>query len=213
MDEQKIYGVTFPIGPTLPAADPRAHFVVAVAAAANDLRFIFQLYDARDDLADKGETQYLVRASAAHLLELSLVLAQASHVEVLGAMVQGFDDDRKEDFATVLAAGNGASAFSRVLWHVRNKVTFHYPKVGDKHLRRTLAEIADWEGSLEVGETHAVGRAVFADVVLSQFWLHNLEVDDELQGLGDFYRQLADATGAALRVSDEVVGRYVMRDD
>ena len=175
----------------------------------NDLLFAYRLYEDNAEGADKGEIQYLVRTSSSHLLELALVNEDGLKREATSQLFAELPDSLADSVALVRAVADGSTAFSRVVWHVRNKATWHYPKPGDKHLRRALADVADFEGSVEFGSTVSSIRNSFADVVFTQFWLHNLDSEDELEALGGFYRELAAATAAAVRIVERLLYEHL----
>lgn len=96
-----------------------------------------------------------------------------------------------------------------MLFHVRNKATWHYSRPGDRHLRRAIADTADAEGTIVFGNTVASIRNGFADVILAQFWLSTLKDEEPLRALATLYRELADTTATAVKLAERILYHHV----
>jgi hypothetical protein len=164
----------------LPAGDPEAEFVAALALASNDLRLAHKLLVlCWGDEFSAGERLALMRDAFLHVWETHLLVKEATRDHpAVDAFVSRLGDEYPgallgKDLVRALRGETGATApqARRVLELARNTVA-HYPKPGDKGLGAALRQLgaAVISADVEYGDTMGDVRALFADEIAHQ-WL------------------------------------------
>jgi hypothetical protein len=146
-----------------PPVDPVARFIVAMAIAKNDIRFVLRHAGAAVD-QDAPEQGYLIRLATSHFYEAERALRAWSGDPAVKRFLDGLPDDakqaRKTVFSTVGKLGGGAA-----LERLRNH-TLHYPYPNhygtDEDLQKALRALATEEVTLVTGVVQGV-RFGFAD--------------------------------------------------
>lgn len=203
-------GIRFEIGDLFPADDPVARWLTPCAMALNDLLYINRhLVPLLEEDGPGFETTYLSRLAAGHLYEIAKFLHESeARVQEILAFVAGLDEEVRDAYETVKAAGAREVPFSDRLAHARNHA-FHYaelvPNAPDhERLKRAMVAHAG-----ETGEIHDGGtllndfRALFAD-----------EIAVELAFPGDldyreFVETLSTTISAFLTFSVAAIARYI----
>jgi hypothetical protein len=206
------YEWRFRIGDVLPADNPLARFIVAVAAMLNDTILSNSMFVRAQR---PYERSYFFSLSTSHLYEAAETFyrAQRDWAEVRN-FVAGLDAERYEEFERVAALARPDAGWpgSR-LKEIRNSF-FHYVRLdraaaqaGRLSLADGMAAAEDVEGLLviEPGGPLSGIRAGFADDIGVSALTASME-DGELERLA---AELADYVGALSRFSQAAVGRYL----
>lgn len=202
----------FRIGDVLPANEPLARFIVAVAAALNDSLLSNTLFVTSEK---PYEHIYFFNLASSHLYEAAETMRQA-HREwpEVRDFVGALDDERKAEFAKVTALADPAPPWPGArLKEIRNSF-FHYLRLdramvdaGRLPLANGLGAAADQEGLLIAEPEQSLSgiRALFADEVAIKALTADYE-DDEFERL---VGALADYQGNLNRFAQGAIGRYL----
>jgi hypothetical protein len=202
----------FRIGDVLPAGDPLARFIVAVADAMNDCDLANSLFVK----ADKDyERIYFFKLASSHLYEAAKKLHQAYRQwPEVKAFVDSLPPESQEEFGRITALAEPAANWpgSR-LEDLRNSF-FHYASLdrgaadaGKLPLVAGLEAAADVEGRvfIEADRTLTGIRALFAD----EIYIKTLTLDFEEGELEKLTAAMADYAGTLHRFAQMAVGRYL----
>ncbi len=218
--------ISFKIGDVFRPDDELAVGLVSLASAMNDLVRVngWLLGDGHSSDDAASERTYLFRLALAHFHETRETLKEVRKLDSAADLFGSLSLSGTEDLYTLVHLNSvGPDWFQKSITYLRNK-TFHYGGAwGWDDESWALEEAAGLESGITWGGgTIGDLRLDFAEEVLTQHLTRhfpetgraagggaNSEEDLVEERLGEMMRALAEATGAAMRVIQELIAKYI----
>ncbi len=198
----------FQVAEVFPEDDPLSEWLITLALAMNDLVLVHVRLVEDQDEPDKAF--YWNRLALSHFTEAALFLHNTADVTEVKVFVESLGDEAQAKYDACLTF---FSECRDKLFRVRNKATFHYPKLrpanpdDDRPIREALSAMRDDRGVIRSGPIRD-SRALFADDVVVTIFARAV---GGLDALPSFAAQVGDGTTAFIRFVNLALDEHLVR--